>query len=250
MKLMILGCVIAITLFETSGDLTRAHSEFEFKPIAHAESMSLVQTQDEQIVKILTNKALWRDDFPSLLRVMKSLNVSGETKISVLSNEAYGERKFVFLEALVKEVGTVHSLINDSAALKPDVLAKLNEVWNQPLDAVTVAGQPGGDDGTLRVSLTSTKVRTSNMIPKPEFLATGLTLSTIKQQTGEPEKVTTQIIDSGEDERRPVILTLYHYAGDAIIFAVSDMSPNPEIIDRAILDTQKVSRAISRNSGN
>jgi len=248
MKLMILVCVIAFALFEISSDAARSNSN----TIPNTENI-LDQSQDEQIVRILTNKVLWRDDFPSLLRRLKSLNASGETKISVLPNEAYGERKFTSLE-VVGETGELHSLMGELRSLmmglpplKPAVQAKLNATWNQSIDTVTAVGQPSGDDGSVRVNLTSKKPSTTNLIPTPEFLAPELTLSTVKQQNGEPEKVTTQIVDS-EGEHRPEIVTLYHYAGGAIVFAVSDMSPTPLIIDRVILDTAKVSQALFADS--
>ena len=249
MKLMMLVCVIAFALFEISSDAARSNSN----TIPGTENI-LDQSQDEQIVKVLTNKVLWRDDFPSLLKRLKSLNASGETKISVLPNEAYGERKFTSLE-VVGETGELHSLMRELRSLmmglpplKPAVQAKLNATWDQSMDTVTGVGQPSGDDGSVRVNLTSKKPSTTNLIPTPEFLAPELALSTVKQQNGEPEKVTTQIVDSAEGEHRPEILTLYHYAGGAIIFAVSDMSPTPLIIDRVILDTARVSKALFADS--
>ena len=119
--------------------------------------------------------------------------------------------------------------------------AELTKTWNEPWTTVTAVAQPGRDDETLRVSLTS-----KNASP-PEFLAPGLNMATVRERSGEPESVTTEAIDDGT-ERRPIILTIYHYAGDAIEFAVSDRAKTPGLIDRAILDTSKVSEAIFKKN--
>ena len=236
MKLIVV-CLIAFSLFPMVGNVPRSN--------AAAEHIFLQETQDAKIVKIVTDPALWSKDFPSLLTTLKSLNRVGETKVSVLSNQAFGETKFSELNPEFKgKTGELHSLMNTPPKLKPGVEASLNETWNQPLNTVTAVGQPSTDDGSLRVTLTS------KAVVRPEFLAPGLTLGTVRQENGEPEKISRRVVSSGGDERRPVILTLYHYAGDAVIFAVSDMSPEPEKIDRAILDTAKISKAIFVNPQN
>lgn len=200
------------------------------------------QQNDERIIKILTNSVLWRKDFPSLLATLKNWNNAGEAKVSVFSNEAYGQRKFQRLDSQVSiETNELQALIANKPNLKPAFESTLASTWNESLTTVTAVGQPGRDDGTMRVALTSKTV-----LP-PEFLAANLSMATVRQQSGEPDSVTTEIVDNGGNERRPVILTLYHYAGDAVVFAVSDMSPNPDLVDRAILDTRKISEAVFSN---
>ena len=75
-----------------------------------------------------------------------------------------------------------------------------------------------------------------------QFLKPGLTISDVEARLGKAERVTTEVLDDGT-ERRPVILTLHHYAGGAIIFVESDMNPNIHSVDRVFLDVSKISAA-------
>jgi hypothetical protein len=217
--------------------------------VAASQALTTQETERDKAIKILTDPVLWRKDFPSLLAALQSWKVAGESKVFVFSNEAYGLRKFSRSdpEGMI-ETAELHLLMDSSMAnkprLRPAVDDALTRAWNQPFTTLTAVGQPGRDDGTIRVALTSKRT-----VP-PELLAAGLTMATVRQQSGEAENVTTEIVDNGGSERRPVILTLYHYAGDAVVFAVSDMSPSPDMVDRAILDTAKISDAIFTNMGN
>lgn len=211
-------------------------------PLTSPPSATFQDEQRAKIVRIVTNPVLWRKDFGTLLLLLQSWNISGEAKVSVFSTEAFGARKFNLVSSdVLTETSELHSLMINEPALRAAATQAMTSTWDTQTKNVTVVGQPGRDDGTMRVSATS------KTVAPVEFLSPALTISTVKQQVGEPEKVTTQILDNGGDERRPTILTLYHYGGDAIIFAVSDMSPVPEVIDRAILDTAKVSDAIFTN---
>lgn len=201
-------------------------------------------TERARAIKILTNPVLWRKDFPSLLAAQKGWYESGETKVAVFSNEAYGRRKFDRSDmASLSETAELQSWIVNKPNLKPGVESALASAWNEPLTKLTAVGQPGREDNAMRVALTS------KTLAPPEFLAPGLTMATVIEQSGEPENVTTEILDTGGSERRPVILTIYHYAGDAVAFAVSDMSPTPGMVERAILDTAKISDAIFTSTG-
>ena len=88
------------------------------------------------------------------------------------------------------------------------------------------------DDGSFRIALIGT-----------EFLRRGLTVNQVEAAIGQPETVTTQLIQS-EGERRPVILTLHSYAGGAVVFAESDLAPKPGVIDRVILNLPAVSAVV------
>jgi len=204
------------------------------------QSSAMQETQDAKIIRILTNPSLWQKDFPTLIKSINSFEAIGEKKIEVYQNDALGSRKFEPQDTgLMRETSELRSYLTVDPRLKPQVTIAINSAWPQPLDTVTPAGQSALSDGSLRVSLAS------KTIVEPQFLAPGLTLTALREQNGEPESITREVADASDDERRPLILTLYRYANGAITFATSDVSPNPEVIDRAILDTEKVSSAIS-----
>jgi hypothetical protein len=236
------------TLLQATSHLTIIFCSLSFIPnqrAAQAQSNAAPQGDERaKLIKILTNPILWRKDFPSLLAAQQGWHETGETKVFVFSNEAYGRRKFE-LSATVSlpQTAELQSWIINKPKLKADVESALASTWNEPLTKLTAVGQPGREDNSMRVAVSS------KTLAPPELLAPGLTMATVIEQSGDPESVTTEILDTGGSERRPVILTIYHFAGDAVSFAVSDMSPTPGVVERAILDTAKVSGAIFTSAG-
>jgi hypothetical protein len=78
--------------------------------------------------------------------------------------------------------------------------------------------------------------------PSLQFLAPNLSVATVRERVGPPERTTQELIQN-ETERRPVVLTLHSYAGGAIIFAESDWS-TPGVVDRVIFDVRAITAAL------
>lgn len=204
------------------------------------ESAAMQESENAKIIRILTNPNLWQKDFPTVIKSINSFDAIGEIKVEVFQNDVVGSRKFEPQDAgLLRETSELRSYMAVNPRLKQQVVVAINSNWNQLQETVTPAGQAALSDGSLRVSLAS------KTVVEAQFLAPGLTLNTLREQNGEPESISREVADSSDDERRPLILTLYRYADGAITFATTDTSPNPELIDRAILDTKKISVAIS-----
>jgi len=77
----------------------------------------------------------------------------------------------------------------------------------------------------------------------PQFLPDRLSMAMVRSRLGKEERVSTELLDDGT-ERRPVVLTLHHYAGGAIVFVESDLNPNIGSVDRVFLDAPKISASI------
>jgi hypothetical protein len=90
------------------------------------------------------------------------------------------------------------------------------------------------DDRTFRLAATG---------PSPQFIAPGLKIEDVRRRLGKEEQITTEVLDDGTD-KLPVILTLHHYAGGAVIFAVSNFSPTEGAVDRVFLNAAGISAAI------
>ena len=75
-----------------------------------------------------------------------------------------------------------------------------------------------------------------------QFLKRGLTTNSIIEFYGSPEQKTTRVVDT-RGERRPAVLTEFHYANDSVIFVETDLAPEPGFVDRVVLD---VSAAAAR----
>lgn len=183
----------------------------------------LNQTNDAKVRQILNDPTLWGPDFKDLLSAVKNVRESGESKIEVFPEEAVNATPFPDISSALKQASKLHALMNVNSAVTP-------------------SAHPSKDDGTGRVVLLS-KNESAPENKKSVYLAPGLTMETVRERNGSPESVTTRLIDSG-DERRPLILKLYSYAGGAIVFAESDVTPVRGAVERVILDVNKIAGVI------
>ena len=76
-----------------------------------------------------------------------------------------------------------------------------------------------------------------------QYIARNVRIDDIIARFGKPDGVTVNLIDSGT-ERRPIQQTRYHYAGDRLIVVTTDVNDDPRRVDRVLLDTGAVLRAI------
>jgi hypothetical protein len=180
----------------------------------------VIQNNDAKMRQILNDPVIWGPDFKDLLSAVKDVRESGETKIEVFPEEAVNATPYANLVAALKEASKLHGLMSVDSGVTP-------------------SAHPSKDDGTGRVVLIS-KNEAAPEKKKTVYLAPGLTMETVRERNGSPESVTTRLIDSG-DERRPLILKLYSYAGGAIVFAESDVTPVRGAVERVILDVNKIS---------
>lgn len=91
------------------------------------------------------------------------------------------------------------------------------------------------DDDSLRVRIPA------DTLNFPEKLS----MTKVHELLGNPTRIEKKVIHS-IGERRPLVLTVHYYAGGSIAFAESDWSPEPGIVDRVILDVQKVLSAVRK----
>jgi hypothetical protein len=216
---------------------------FVFVCTAPARGQEPTQPQQSELLRIITNPVIWRKDFRSVLTLLNDMKKIGEANVVVYADQAEGTRKFSATsgEAL-KEASELQLLIKENRSrLKPEILARLSAIWNLETPSLGPKAQPVRGEWESRAAV----VLTERAQAPAELLSVEVTPAVLRQQIGEPESITKQVIDRG-DERRPIILTLYHYAGDSIVFAVPEMSRTPGMVDRAFLDTQKVSELIFR----
>lgn len=201
-------------------------------------SVSGATVPDQSKIKaILSDPGLWGEDFNALLANVKAIKNTGETKIEVFSSEAVGATPHATIEAALHEASELRLQMQKVRSFKSQFRTLVNARAEDLYLKVAPSAHPSRDDESGRVVLLSNEVK------KTSYFPSGLTLKSVTERHGAPEKVTKQLIDTG-DERRPIVLTLYHYGDGAIMFAQSDLCEEPETIERVILDTAKVSAAI------
>jgi len=204
-----------------------AIAPFEGLAFAPAHPCFYPQDNAAKIKAIIGDTALWGPDFNALISSIKDWSAVGETKIEVFHGEAVGATQQATITLALSNASKFHE--NLSRSMKLD----------DSIKSVIPSAQTSRDDGSSRVVL----LRRDERVNPTSYLLNGLSVQFVKERRGEPDRVTTQLLDTG-DERRPIILTLYEYAGGAIVFAESDVTP-PGTVERVILDAKKIQAAIS-----
>jgi hypothetical protein len=188
------------------------------------------------IARILTTRALWGKDFAAGLASLPHWNSAGERAVAIFPDRIVGATPFRTAEEAQTRRGALSQALGQrrpSAA--PAFTDLLRGIADRALPLRSEAA-PFSDDDYYRIVLTA---------PGSQFLAAGLTAAQVEALLGNPESVTTQLIQN-DTERRPVVLTLRSYAEGAIVFAESDWAPRPGGIDRVLIDVPAVSAVVFR----
>jgi hypothetical protein len=210
-----------------------------------------------KVKDILADDALWGDDFTALLASLKDWGETGQREVEVFGNEA-GESEPATAAtptpneaaASLARAGQLNSKLSEGATkFKTDFEAKLKEggdaarieQWSAEaaLQNVSSAAYLSRDAESPRVML----LRRSESQRETQFLKPGLTISMVEERRGQPEQFSYRRIEEEGDTQRPVILKLHHYAGGAVKFAESNVTP-AGVVERVILDVRKISSAI------
>ena len=192
------------------------------------------QPAPSPIVKILKDKTLWGKDYPAALAYLSSWNKIGERTVTIFSVQAVGYTRYETHEKAQRTASELARAMKEPQPQPNDEFDDLiGEVIKRPppfqAREVTLL-----EDGATRVGWRDSLL---------QFLGQGLTLEMVQEHLGPPEKVTREIVPS-EEERRSAILTLYRYAGGAIVFAETDWAPRPGFVDRVLFDVPTLTAVV------
>lgn len=193
-------------------------------------STKVTQSMTKVQADILTDQSLWGEDFPSVLAALPAFRTAGEQQVAVFPNQVLGRTKYKERGQPAQKLARFASGLKAYQNLTPRS-AQLMTYMAKGRTALTPTVFLLQDDRTFRISAAAQSV---------QFLAPGLSIADVEKRLGKAEKITTEVLDDGT-ERRPVILTLHHYAGGAVIFAESDINPSIGSVDRVFLDVLKIS---------
>lgn len=206
------------------------------------------ETKDEAVqpgdggslAKILSDKSLWGSDFPKALSSLPTWEAAGENTVEVFPNQI---------------VSRPPAEGESPAAHASRIMAALRRQPPRPKPAYAEFLRAAGPEGvsSLKVERVESfkddqKPRVVMSAPSALFLAPGLDLATVEARLGPVKPVLRTIPTDGD--RRPIVLTEYAYANGAVVFATSDITPEPQgnpkkkPIDRAILNVPSVSTEV------
>jgi len=191
--------------------------------------------QPAAVQRVLLEAPLWGRDYPALLAQLKALRDAGETTAYVFADRAAGASAFPTQQAAQTRVERLRTSGAQAALLQPQ-FQTLQRQAAQPVAPLRVESARLIDGDGYHVVL--------NRATGGELLPPALTIQTVRGRLGEPERVTTQTIQSIGD-RRPVILTLHQYANGAIAYAESNQT-EPGVVERVVLNLATVVPVVSR----
>ena len=188
--------------------------------------------QPATVQRVLLETSLWGRDYPALVAQLKALRDAGETSVYVFADRAAGAAAFATQQAAQTRVERLRASGVQPGLLQPQ-FQPLQRQAGAPLRVDTARLIDG--DG-YHVVLTR--------VGGVELLPPGLTIQAVRSRLGEPERVTTQTIQTIGD-RRPTILTLHMYANGAIAYAESNQA-EPGVVERVVLNLSTVVPVVSR----
>jgi hypothetical protein len=189
--------------------------------------------QQPTMNRIFEDKTIWGPDFPVLLAHLQSLERAKQQQVLVFPDRAVVASPAKTEDEAKKLADTLNTQISELQK-NPTPLFKRMSARSpaaRPLRA-TVERLP--EDQSFRAS-----------IPGLNLLQANLTVATVRKQLGAPENVTRQLIE-GPGDSRPLVLTLYRYAGGSVVFAEADIAPRPGFVNRAVLNVPAVTAALAK----
>lgn len=178
-----------------------------------------------QFEKLLTDRNIWGED---AFRVFASLDRwKGEPSILLFTDRVVGGSKFETPEqAREKAAAMARTMGRPFSKLTPEFATSYKEALARKAAALQVESVPFMEDDSYRLQWKREGA---------EFLKRQLTMRAVVAAYGAPEKTTTEVVHARGD-RRPAVLTISEYAGGMLKFVQSDLSPDPGMVDRVVLD--------------
>jgi hypothetical protein len=178
-----------------------------------------------QFEKLLTDRNIWGED---AFRVFASLDRwKGEPSILLFTDRVVGGSKFETPEqAREKAAAMARTMNRPFSKLTPEFATSYKEALTRKAAALRVESVPFMEDDSYRLEWKREGA---------EFLKRQLTMRAVVAAYGAPEKTTTEVVHARGD-RRPAVLTISEYAGGMLKFVQSDLSPDPGMVDRVVLD--------------
>lgn len=197
------------------------------------DTLATNNVQNKSVEDILADPTLWGKDFPAAVAALPAFSEAGEPQVAVFPNRVVGRTPQRERAQAEQRVGRLDQSIKSTQnrSTRSTRLSALMSRARIPLKAEVILLP---DDRTFRLAATGAS---------PQFIAPGLKVEDVRKRLGREERVTTEVLDDGTD-KLPVILTLHHYAGGAVIFAESNLNPTPGAVDRVFLNAAGISTVI------
>lgn len=177
--------------------------------------------------KILTDRELWEDDAFAVFGSLDRWKNAGVTSIIIYPEKVAAGTKSETLESAKQSLTRT---VERMKPRQPRLRSKFDAVYHE-----AVATKAPNLKAEVIRFLEDDSFRVVWRREGGEFLKKGVKVSAVFDAYGKPQRTTTQVVHSRGD-RRPAVLTLYHYANDAIRVVESDLGPTPGVVDRVVVN--------------
>lgn len=185
--------------------------------------------EKSKLVEMLQDPLLWAPNYAEAIGAIRALAQAGEAKAEILPRQIVGRQKYADPRQAQGVVTKANAAL--SAPSAPRIPLPGNDARVRPPQIAAIVST---DDRAVHVGTPDHPAR---------YIAAKITIDQVIARFGKPDRVTVEVIDDGT-ERRPIELTLYHWANDAILVGTTDINANPRSVDRVVLDTNAVARVI------
>ena len=191
--------------------------------------------QKRTVSQIISDGALWGPDFPSLIAYLDGLQSANQREVLVFADRAVLATPFQ-TEAEAQQVAATLNRSMSELRAKPTALFDRMRTRAAVKELKADIVPQFAEDRSVRVAIGSVAL-----------LPPALTVSKVREQIGAPDRTTRQLIE-GPGESRPLVLTVYTYAGGSIAFAEADIAARPGLVNRVRLDVPAVTAALAKES--
>jgi len=193
-----------------------------------ASSMPSPQAADSSpFDKMLTDRNIWGEDAFQAFASLDRWKDAGESSILVFTDKIVGGSKFEKPEQGRERAAAMARTMNrPHLRLSPEFATSYKAALSRKTPALQAESIRFMEDDSYRVQWKREGA---------EFLKKQLTMRAVVAAYGAPEKTTTEVVQALGD-RRPAVLTISAYAGGMVKFVQSDLSPDPNMVDRVVLD--------------
>jgi hypothetical protein len=196
--------------------------------------LSAQPVPDQRLEGLLKDSRIWGTHFGEVLAAMPTWNDAGEQQVVVYRSRVEGAREFSSVAAARQMETQTRAAFKKAQQwkLRPSFVDLLAPLMGRPV-VTRNAAQVKTPDGEVRLAWGGTR----------QLLAADLTKAKLTDAQGQPERITRRVVPT-DDERRPVVLTELHYANGTVVFSQPDYAPRPGFIDRAVLNTGRITQVV------
>ncbi len=180
-----------------------------------------------QLEKFLTDRNIWEEDAFQVFASLDRWRSEGESSILVFTDKVVGGSKFETPEqARAKAAAMARTMNRANVKLSLEFALSYKAALARKTPALQVESARFMEDDSYRLQWKREGAK---------FLKKQLTMRAVVAAYGAPEKTTTEVVQALGD-RRPAVLTISEYAGGRLKFVQSDLSSDPNVVDRVVLD--------------